>query len=128
MNTANESKRVFVQRSPGVEISVLRIHPDGGRTFLVRMQKGARAERHGHPGGEETYILSGRLRIDHRVDAAAQPQPDVVLAAGEHAFVPAGEIHEGIAEEAETTFFVVAPGGIVHFARRESVPSDVDAT
>ncbi len=89
----------------------MRVHPDGGLTFLVRMRKGARAERHGHPGGEETCILSGRLRIDRRVVDDQQPQPDVVLAAGDHAFVLPGEVHEGIAEEA-TTFFVVAPGGI----------------
>jgi quercetin dioxygenase-like cupin family protein len=76
------------------------------------MQKGARAERHGHPGGEETCVLSGRLRIDRRLDAAQQPQPEVTLGAGDHAFVLAGETHEGLAEE-ETTFFVVAPGGIV---------------
>jgi quercetin dioxygenase-like cupin family protein len=112
-STSSESRRVFLQRSPGVEICVLRVHPDGGLTFLVRMQKGARAERHGHPGGEETYVLSGRLRVDRRVDAAEQPRPDVLLGAGDHLFAPPGEIHEGVAEDDETTFFVVAPGGIV---------------
>jgi quercetin dioxygenase-like cupin family protein len=90
----------------------LRTHPDGGLTFLVRMEKGGRAERHGHPGGEETYVLSGKLRIDRRVGADEQPRPDVVLAAGDHVFAPLGEVHEGYAEE-DTTFLVVAPGGIV---------------
>jgi quercetin dioxygenase-like cupin family protein len=111
-SSSTGSSRVFLQRSPGVQICVLRAHPDGGLTFLVRMEKGGRAERHGHPGGEETYVLSGRLRIDRRVGADEQPCPDVVLAAGDHVFAPPGEVHEGYAEE-DTTFLVVAPGGIV---------------
>src|SRR5689334_5495178 len=95
----------FQARSPGVEISVLRAHPDGGITFLVRMQKGARAERHGHPGGEEAFMLSGSLRIDRRVDADGAPQPDVELATGDHLFAPPGEVHEGVALE-DTVFYV----------------------
>lgn len=124
MNTTNttdissQSSRVFVQRSPGVEICLLRTHADGGLTFLIRMQKGARAERHGHPGGEETYILSGRLRIDRRVDAREQPQPDLQLAAGDHVFAPPGEVHEGIADE-DALFLVVAPGGIARNVARQ---------
>jgi quercetin dioxygenase-like cupin family protein len=110
-SSSSASSRVFVRRSPGVEICVLRIHPDGGLTFLVRMAKGGRAERHGHPGGEETYVLSGKLRIDRRIGADEQPRPDVVLDAGDHVFAPPGEAHEGYAEE-DTTFLVVAPGGI----------------
>lgn len=109
---SNDSRRVFLQRSPGVEICVLRAHPDSGLTFLIRMHEGARAERHGHPGGEETYVLSGKLRIDRRVDAAERSLPDVTVASGEYFFAPAGEVHEGYAE-ADTTFFVVAPGGLV---------------
>ena len=105
------SQRVFMPRSPGVEICVLRVHPEGGVTFLVRMQKGARAERHGHPGGEETYIVSGRIRIDRRVDADKQSQPDLLLSAGDHFFAPPDEVHEGIAED-DCTLFVVAPSGI----------------
>jgi quercetin dioxygenase-like cupin family protein len=111
-NVPTEPRRVFVRRSPGVDISLLRAHADGGVTVLVRMEKGARAERHGHPGGEETYILSGQLRIDRRIGADDGPLPDVLLRAGDHAFIEPGESHEGVAEE-NTTFFVVAPGGIV---------------
>jgi quercetin dioxygenase-like cupin family protein len=111
-STSTTSSRVFLPRSPGVEICILRTHSDGGLTFLVRMEKGGRAERHGHPGGEDTFLLSGTLRIDRRVGADAHPRPDVVLATGDHVFVPPGEVHEGYAEE-DTTFLVVAPGGIV---------------
>jgi len=105
------AQRAFTSRSPGVELCVLRMHPEGGSTFLVRIQKGARAERHGHPGGEETYVVSGRIRIDRRVDANKQPQPDLLLSEGDHFFAPAGEVHEGVAED-DCTLFVVAPGGL----------------
>src|SRR5688572_26757410 len=111
-SSSSQPSRAFVPRSPGVEICVLRMHPDGGVTFLVRMSKGARAQRHGHPGGEETYLISGELRVDRRLDAADQQQPDVLLRAGDHLFAPPGEVHEGYAVE-DATFFVVAPGGIV---------------
>jgi quercetin dioxygenase-like cupin family protein len=114
--SSSGAHRVFVQRSPGVEICVLRRHADGGLTFLIRMEKGARAERHGHPGGEDAFLLSGRLRVDRRVDVDGQPRPDVTLDVGDHLFAPPGEIHEGFAEEA-TTLLVSAPGGIVRPGR-----------
>jgi quercetin dioxygenase-like cupin family protein len=106
----------FQTISEGVAMRVLRRHPDKGTTFLIRMQKGARAMLHDHPGGEETYMLEGRLRIQGRTDAARAPVPDVVLSPGEYVFCPPGEIHEGVAEE-EALFFVVAPGGVVRVAR-----------
>lgn len=111
---ASETKserRVFHERSPGVELGVLRTHDNGGLTFLIRMKRGARAQRHGHPGGEETYMLSGRVRIDRRVDAQGQPVPDTTLQTGDYLFAPPGEVHEGYAEE-DTTFLVVTPGGL----------------
>lgn len=101
----------FKERSPGVELGILRRHDDGGLTFLLRMKKGARAERHGHPGGEESYLLSGRLRIDRRVAADGSVRPDVVLTPGDYLFALPGEVHEGEAEE-DCVFLVVAPGGL----------------
>jgi len=95
----------------GVELRLLRYHADRGTTFFVRMRKGARAPRHGHPGGEETCVLAGTLRIEARLDSDGAAQPDLVLSAGEYAFAPAGETHEGVALE-DTVFFVVAAGGI----------------
>ena len=110
--TVVSEPRVFVVRSPGVEMCVLRAHPEGGVTCLVRMQKGARAERHGHPGGEETFVLTGKLLIDQRADAEERSQPDAVVSTGEYFFAPAGENHEGYAEE-DTTFLVLAAGGLL---------------
>lgn len=101
----------FRSIAPGVEMSVLRAHDGGGSTFLIRMQRGARAPLHDHPGGEETYILSGTLRIQHRRSADGQDLPDVVLPSGAYLHAPPGEVHDGIADEA-CLFFVVAAGGV----------------
>jgi quercetin dioxygenase-like cupin family protein len=104
--------RIFDTIAEGVALSMLRKHPEGGLTFLVRMQKGALAPRHEHPGGEETYLLEGRLRIQGRVDAARTPVPDLVLSPGDYVFIPPGETHDGVAEE-DALLLVVAPGGVI---------------
>lgn len=106
-----QERAPFKQRSAGVELSILRVHAQGGLTFLVRMARGSRAQRHGHPGGEETYMLSGRVRFEHRLDVEGQPQPDVELAPGDYVFAPPGEVHDGYAEE-DALFLVVTPGGL----------------
>lgn len=97
--------------SAGVAIAELRAHPTAGSTITVKMMQGAIAPRHHHPGGEETYVLSGTLRIQNRRDAAGREQPDIVLSAGSYAYVPPGETHDGLAEK-DTVFLVVAPGGL----------------
>ena len=122
--TANSSASVYRKLTEGLEMRLLRGDGAGGSTFFIRMKKGARAPRHGHPGGEETCVLEGTLRIEGRIDAAGVPQPDLVVAAGEYAFAPAGETHEGVAIE-DTVFFVVAAGGVVaapHGARAVAIP------
>jgi quercetin dioxygenase-like cupin family protein len=96
----------------GVEIRFVRRDPNGGMSLFVRMRKGAHAPRHGHPGGEETCVLSGTLRIEQRSDERGEPLPDLVVSAGDYACVPAGETHEGVALE-DAVFFVVAAGGVV---------------
>jgi len=95
------AERVWREVAPGVELSTLRSHGDGaGATLLVRMTKGAHAMLHHHPGGEETFIFSGRLRIG-----------ELVLGAGDYLWTAPGVAHEGDAEE-ETLFFVVLPDGL----------------
>ncbi len=91
----------FNEVAPGVEFAVLRQHDtNSGLTTFVRMQKGARARHHGHPGGEETYLVSGRLRVG-----------DTTLGPGDYLWTAEGESHDGFAEEA-SLFFVVLPGGL----------------
>jgi len=101
-NTQQSSEApAFHTVAPGVELCFLRRHTDRGTTFLVRMAAGAHAQLHDHPGGEETYLISGKLRIGERD-----------LVPGDYYYAPPGEIHDGYAAEA-ALFFVVAPGGLV---------------
>jgi len=86
--------------APGVEFCVLRAHGGDGMTLLVRMAAGADARLHDHRGGEETYIVSGKLRIGERH-----------LVAGDYLWTQPGESHDGHAE-VETVFFVVLPDGL----------------
>jgi len=106
--TTNEP---FIPIADGVEMRVLRRHSERGLSFLIRMARGAIAPLHEHPGGEETMMLAGRLRIRRRTNASGAAEPDVVVGAGEFVFVPPGEVHDGVAEEA-ALFFVNAPGGV----------------
>ena len=101
----------FHETSPGVALRILRRDAAGGMTFMVRMKAGAHAPLHGHPGGEETYLLEGRLKVCHRVDSGGAALPDVELAPGEYLYAKPGEQHDGFTDT-ETLFFVVAPGGL----------------
>ncbi|MFV8751790.1 cupin domain-containing protein [Nannocystaceae bacterium ST9] len=86
--------------APGVEFCTLREHGEQGQTLLVRMAEGARARLHHHPGGEETFIVSGKIRIgEHQ------------LGPGDYLWTPPGVAHDGLAERA-TLFFVVLPEGL----------------
>ena len=101
LSTKPQGVRPFKTVAPGVDLSVLRSDELGSLTFLVRIAKGARAPHHDHPGGEETYVVSGKLRIGGRR-----------LVAGDYHYTPPGEQHDGQADE-DTLLFVVAPRGIV---------------
>jgi quercetin dioxygenase-like cupin family protein len=113
--TALAQTSEYMTVADGVEIRFVRREAHAA-TFFIRMKKGARAPRHGHPGGEETCVVEGALCINRRVDAAGEAQPDLVIRAGEYAFAPPGETHEGVALE-DTVFFVVAAGGVVPTSR-----------
>lgn len=115
---AIERPDAFSPLSPGTELRLLRRHEQGGMTFLIRMAKGARAPLHDHPGGEETYMLAGKLRIENRKRADGVAEPDLTLEQGEYAFVAPGESHDGLALE-DCLFLVVAAGGVT----RKSVGS-----
>jgi len=107
----NPSEPASSEIAPGVELRLLRRHEDQGATFLVAMAKGARAPLHDQPGGEESYMVRGRLRIGQRTDSSGMALADVVLDTGQYFFAPPGERHDGVAEE-DCLFFVVAPGGL----------------
>lgn len=87
--------------APGVEFSILRTHEQsGGQTLLVRMAAGAHAPVHNHPGGEETYLVSGKLRVGEHE-----------LSPGDYLWTPPNVAHDGHSDE-ETVFFVVLPAGL----------------
>jgi len=103
----SREQQPFKTVAPGVHLRVLRRHGDEpgdvgnpGITVLIRMDKGAHARHHGHPAGEETYLISGKLRVGSRI-----------LLPGDYLWTAAGESHDGFAEE-ESLFFVVLPGGL----------------
>jgi len=50
---------------PGISRRQLRLDADtGGRTVLLKFEPGALLPRHMHPGGEELFVLDGRVRIE----------------------------------------------------------------
>ena len=55
---------------------------------------------HDHPGGEETYLISGKLKVGEHC-----------LVAGDYLWTPPGVAHDGYAEE-DTELFLVLPAGI----------------
>jgi anti-sigma factor ChrR (cupin superfamily) len=49
----------------GIHRRLLRLDAhSGGRTVLLKFEPGALLPRHMHPGGEELFVLDGRVRIE----------------------------------------------------------------
>lgn len=92
------TERSWRVMSPGVDFCTLR--SEAGRlTLLIRVAAGAAIRRHDHPGGEDNYLLSGRVRLGGHE-----------LTAGDYLWTDPGVPHEGVALE-DSLFFVVAPAG-----------------
>jgi quercetin dioxygenase-like cupin family protein len=81
----------------GLEYSVLRAHPSGGATILLRWVKGARSRNHCHPGGEEVFVVRGDVTIGGKR-----------LRTGDFLYTPPGPFHDGLAHE-ETILLVNLP-------------------
>jgi quercetin dioxygenase-like cupin family protein len=68
-------------RGPGME----------GIMAVVEIPAGGREGRHIHPGADVfAYIMEGTVTLD------LEGQPSATLKAGDHFFIPAGKVHEGI--------------------------------
>lgn len=91
------STRAFVPWERGAEVAILRVHDTGGVTTLTRFAAGARGRLHGHPGGEELFVVSGRARIGGEI-----------VEAGDYLYTPPGAVHDVEAFE-ETLLFLVLP-------------------
>lgn len=73
----------------------------GGREIvqsIVAIPAGMIAGRHTHPGEEVGYLLEGTLTL------VVDGKPPKTVKAGESYFVPAGAIHDGMAEGAVKLF------------------------
>jgi quercetin dioxygenase-like cupin family protein len=92
-----KAQRTFTAWGEGAEISLLRSHETGGVTTIARFFAGSSGKWHSHPGGEELYVISGRLRVG-----------DIELSAGDYLFTPPGAAHEVFAHE-EAVLLLVLP-------------------
>lgn len=85
----------------GIQMCVLRkLEGSSGGSILMKFPAGSRFPTHDHPGGEEIYVLKGKLTIGR-----------VTLSAGDYLWTPPGGVHDAKAEE-ETLLFVTSSEGI----------------
>ena len=77
------SRKVLIQRDldiPGYEVILNE----------ASLPVGGREGKHRHPGAFVGYLLEGEMTLE------MEGQPSTTLKAGDSAFVPAGQVHEGI--------------------------------
>ena len=70
----------------GIERSLFRNNDAGGRSSVVRLDKGSRFPRHAHHGSEEVVVLSGAVIIGR-----------VELYRGDYLYTEPGEEHDVVA-------------------------------
>ncbi|HEU4384247.1 MAG TPA: cupin domain-containing protein [Anaeromyxobacteraceae bacterium] len=68
---------------------------------VVEIPAGGREGRHIHPGADVfAYLMEGTMTLD------VEGQPSATLKAGDHFFIPAGKVHEGINSSSATAKIV----------------------
>ena len=87
----------WIDQGSGVELAPLRVVGTAAGTALLRFAAGGRSPAHRHPGGEELYVVSGRLRVGDRW-----------LEAGDFLHTAPGEVHDAEAD-VPTTVIVSVP-------------------
>ena len=84
------------QQAPSVKRSVMEKHDLHGQGLegimaLVEIPAGGREGRHTHPAADVFgYIMEGTVTLD------VEGRPSTTLKAGDHFFIEAGKVHEGI--------------------------------
>ena len=84
------------QQAPSVKREVVEKHDLGapgreGIMAVVEIPAGGREGRHIHPGADVfAYVMAGTMLLD------IEGHPRATLKAGDHFYVPAGKVHEGI--------------------------------
>jgi len=80
-------ERAFVKTEvPGVELSPVRAHPEGGATYFLRFAEGAVGPPHTHPAGEELFVVEGEITVG-----------GLRLKAGDYLYTAPDESHDAIA-------------------------------
>ena len=85
----------------GVDYAVLRREPGAHATVFVRMAAGTHGAEHGHPGGEELFVVSGDVTVGGRR-----------LRTGDYLYTPPGLSHD-IDAHADSVLFVSLPKSAV---------------
>jgi quercetin dioxygenase-like cupin family protein len=78
----------WIDAGDGVSIAPLRVEGTAAGTAFLRFRPGAVSPMHRHPGGEDLYVISGRLRVGERM-----------LETGDFLHTPPGGIHDAQADE-----------------------------
>ncbi len=78
----------------GISMCMLWENEINGGASLVKMEANSSFPNHGHPGWEQVFLLSGKVRIGNDL-----------IEAGDYSFTSAGEFHSACAEE-ETELLV----------------------
>jgi quercetin dioxygenase-like cupin family protein len=72
----------------GVALSPLRAEANGAGVAFLRFVPGAVSPPHRHPGGEDLYVVRGRLRVG-----------ETLLGPGDFLHTPPGSVHDAEAQE-----------------------------
>ena len=89
----------WVELAPGVRSKLL--HDDGAmRSFLLRLEPGARLPSHGHAAEEACLVLEGSARLG-----------DVEVRAGDFHLAPAGSVHGEVTTRTGALLFLRAASG-----------------
>lgn len=89
----------WVRLAPGVRSKLL--HDDGAmRSFLLRLEPGARLPSHGHAAEEACVVLEGSAQLG-----------DVEVRAGDFHLAPAGSVHGEVTSRTGALLFLRAASG-----------------
>lgn len=87
----------WVDQGPGSTYAVLNFCAERGLTTLTRFAAGTIGAWHGHPGGEELFVIEGKLTVGGER-----------LKAGDYMFTPPGGRHR-VEAHSDVLLFVQLP-------------------
>lgn len=86
--TKDEQRQWSPSGYVGIDFCWLYKNPNGGGTALLCLQKNASLPQHKHPGWEQIYVLSGKIRYR-----------DTLMVPGDHVITEKEETHYLVAVE-----------------------------